>query len=48
MVDTDIIRGERKRKGNIKFLIQWRDRDQTREYWNNLRRTEVCHKYLGA
>ena len=51
MVDIDIIlqhTGEPKRKGNMKFLVKWSDGDQTWEYWNNVRRTEACHKYLEA
>jgi len=51
MVDIDTIlqhEGQPKRKGSMKFLVRWSDGDETWEYWNNVRRTEACHKYLEA
>ena len=50
-VDIKIIlqhTGEPKRMGNMKFLVQWSDGDQTWEYWNNVRRIEASHKYFEA
>ena len=40
MIDIDIIMqhtSESKRKGNMKFFVQWSGGDQIWEFWNNVR-----------
>ena len=32
----------------VKFLVKWADGTESWNSWSNMRRTEVCHKYLEA